>query len=100
MIITLGSQGAAFATKDGGDADHVPSPSVANPVDTTGAGDAFVGALAYFMHARRDLKLKEAVRRYFAFKISSRSLRLGTSQARLLKFRAEPFPALMQYPQV
>lgn len=42
-VITLGAAGAVYA---GGDAtEHVSSPEV-EVVDTTGAGDAFVGALA------------------------------------------------------
>ena len=43
VVITLGSEGAVYAEGDGG--GHVSSPRV-DPVDTTGAGDAFVGALA------------------------------------------------------
>ncbi|CAA9454539.1 MAG: Ribokinase [uncultured Rubrobacteraceae bacterium] len=42
-VVTVGADGAVFA--EGGDADHVPAPE-AEVVDTTGAGDAFVGALA------------------------------------------------------
>lgn len=42
-IVTLGAQGAVFA--DGNRAEHVPSEWVP-VVDTTGAGDTFVGALA------------------------------------------------------
>jgi ribokinase len=43
-VITIGESGAVFA--EGGDsADRVPAPEV-SVVDTTGAGDAFVGALA------------------------------------------------------
>lgn len=42
-VITLGSEGAALATDEG--TEVYPAPRV-EPVDTTGAGDAFVGALA------------------------------------------------------
>ena len=42
-VVTLGSDGAALATPDGS-SSH-PAPRV-KPVDTTGAGDAFAGALA------------------------------------------------------
>lgn len=42
-VVTLGPDGAVYA--DGGDGEHVASPEV-EVVDTTGAGDAFVGALA------------------------------------------------------
>jgi ribokinase len=43
VVITLGSRGAAAATADG--TLSVPSPRV-DAVDTTGAGDTFVGTLA------------------------------------------------------
>jgi ribokinase len=42
-VITLGSEGAVFS--DGESTNHLPAPKV-DAVDTTGAGDAFVGALA------------------------------------------------------
>ncbi|CAH2258957.1 ribokinase-like [Pararge aegeria] len=44
-IITLGAKGAAYSSKNTGECIHVSSNKVA-AVDTTGAGDAFVGALA------------------------------------------------------
>ena len=43
VVITLGSAGAVVA--QGEDADHLPAPET-EVVDTTGAGDAFMGALA------------------------------------------------------
>ena len=42
-VITVGEAGAVFA--EGGSSGHLPAPKV-DVVDTTGAGDAFVGALA------------------------------------------------------
>lgn len=42
-VITVGEAGAVFA--DGESTEHLPAPKV-DVVDTTGAGDAFVGALA------------------------------------------------------
>ncbi len=42
-VVTLGSEGASLATPD--DSSSHPAPRV-KPVDTTGAGDAFAGALA------------------------------------------------------
>jgi ribokinase len=44
LIVTLGPRGAVVLAKDG-DVAHVPAPQV-EAVDTTGAGDAFVGAFA------------------------------------------------------
>ena len=55
-VITVGAEGAVFA--EGETAKHVPAPR-AEVVDTTGAGDAFVGALAFRL-AREDT-LEEAV---------------------------------------
>jgi ribokinase len=43
VIVTLGAAGAVLATGEG--TEHFPVPEV-EVVDTTGAGDAFVGALA------------------------------------------------------
>ncbi len=80
MILTLGSRGAVFACPSEGPS-HVTAPEVANPVDTTGAGDAFVGALAHFMHSGgSDLSLEEAVRRSCV--VASHSVRkAGTQQS-------------------
>ncbi len=44
LIVTLGDKGAATIDKDS--VIKIPAPSV-KAVDTTGAGDAFVGAFAY-----------------------------------------------------
>lgn len=55
-IITLGAEGAAFS--NGIDIEHLPTKKV-SVVDTTGAGDAFVGALAAAF--ANDSSLREAV---------------------------------------
>ncbi len=46
VIITLGANGAVYADSRG--ARHFP-PHRVTPVDTTGAGDAFIGAFATFL---------------------------------------------------
>ncbi|MCU1235233.1 MAG: ribokinase [Candidatus Solibacter sp.] len=46
VIVTLGANGALLARKDG--MTHV-APFAVTPVDTTGAGDAFIGSLACFL---------------------------------------------------
>jgi ribokinase len=46
VIITLGANGALCCGADG--AEHVPAYRV-DPVDTTGAGDAFIGSFARFL---------------------------------------------------
>jgi ribokinase len=56
-IVTLGAQGALFATADR--SAHVPARQV-HVVDTTAAGDAFVGGLAVAL--LKGLDLDEAVR--------------------------------------
>ena len=57
VVITLGANGAVYA--EHGDAEHIPSPEEVEVVDTTGAGDAFVGALA--VRLTDGSSLKEAV---------------------------------------
>ena len=54
-VITLGAAGAVIA--DSSSATHIPAPEV-EVVDTTGAGDAFVGALA--VKLAREASLEEA----------------------------------------
>lgn len=48
VILTLGERGAAFATKDDQRPALVRAPKIDMVVDTTGAGDAFLGALGHF----------------------------------------------------
>lgn len=52
VVVTLGERGALVADRSG--AVLVPAPRV-QPVDTTGAGDAFAGALAARLAAGEDL---------------------------------------------
>ncbi len=59
VVLTLGSDGAVF-TERGTRPVRVPA-RVVTPVDTTGAGDAFVGALA--VELARGESLESAVRR-------------------------------------
>jgi ribokinase len=55
-VITVGEAGAVFA--EGESTKHLPAPKV-DVVDTTGAGDAFVGALA--VRLAQDASLEDAV---------------------------------------
>jgi ribokinase len=55
-VITIGEEGAVLA--DGESSGHLPAPKV-DVMDTTGAGDAFVGALA--VKLARNAPLEEAV---------------------------------------
>jgi ribokinase len=54
VVITLGPAGAAVA--DGSGTRLLPAVPVAKAVDTTGAGDAFAGALAAALAGRSDLE--------------------------------------------
>ena len=58
VIITLGANGSLIASRDG--AEHVP-PFAVKSVDSTGAGDAFIGSFAVFLG--EGVAEKEAVRR-------------------------------------
>jgi ribokinase len=58
VIITLGANGSLLASRDG--SEHVP-PFAVNAVDSTGAGDAFIGSFAVFLG--EGVPEKEAVRR-------------------------------------
>ena len=51
-IVTLGSQGAVYISPDG-QLTYVGAPKV-TAVDTTGAGDAFVGTFAYSLASGKD----------------------------------------------
>ena len=53
VLVTLGAQGVLVL--DGDRAERVPAPQV-TPVDTTGAGDAFNGALAVALAEGRELR--------------------------------------------
>jgi ribokinase len=54
VIITLGERGALLVEGDQ-PAQHIPAKGV-QAVDTTGAGDAFIGSLAYFLGMKRPLR--------------------------------------------
>jgi ribokinase len=58
VIITLGGNGSFLSSGDG--SEHVP-PFAVNSVDTSGAGDAFIGSFAVFLS--EGVPEKDAVRR-------------------------------------
>jgi ribokinase len=53
VVLTLGERGCLVV--DGAGADEIPTDAV-EAVDTTGAGDAFVGSLAHFLARGADLR--------------------------------------------
>jgi ribokinase len=67
-VITLGSKGAVYISTDG-QIQHAPAPEV-TAVDTTGAGDAFVGSFAFALASGKDPL--EAMK--FGIKIASLSV--------------------------
>jgi ribokinase len=58
VIITLGANGSLLASRDG--SEHVP-PFAVNAIDSSGAGDAFIGSFAVFLG--EGVPEREAVRR-------------------------------------
>jgi ribokinase len=69
VVVTAGAKGAYVAGR-GRDVRHIPAPAVDEVVDTTGAGDAFIGAFATRIREGDDLE--EAVR--FAVRVASSSV--------------------------
>ncbi|XP_018322186.1 ribokinase-like [Agrilus planipennis] len=74
VILTLGSQGALYATPDR--IDHVTTPTV-KCVDTTGAGDAFIGALAYLLAHEKNSDILEIIK-FACFAATDSVTRPGT----------------------
>jgi ribokinase len=87
VIVTLGERGALIA--DAGSAEHLAAPRV-EAVDSSGAGDAFIGALGVFLAA--GAPLKEAVRRASAVAALSVT-RLGTQTSFPTRAEIEALPA-------
>ncbi|XP_017024309.1 ribokinase [Drosophila kikkawai] len=83
VIITLGKLGAVLGntTMKLEDYQHVPAPRVApeKVVDTTGAGDAFIGALAHNIARHPKGKLADLVAA--ACEVASQSVQLPGTQA-------------------
>lgn len=63
VIITLGAQGAVYASKTEPKPIHVESPTIKQVIDTTGAGDAFIGALADCLAKNLDIPIYEKIGR-------------------------------------
>ncbi|XP_064603449.1 ribokinase-like isoform X2 [Liolophura sinensis] len=62
VIITLGEQGAVVAFQGETTPIHIPAKKVKS-IDSTGAGDAFLGGLAFYLSTLPGLEFIEAVRR-------------------------------------
>jgi len=85
VIVTLGGRGALLATAEG---VRRIAPTKVTPVDTTGAGDAFVGAFARYHAAGADLEAALArAARYAADSVT----RNGTQKAYATEAEFEAF---------
>ncbi|XP_034015355.1 ribokinase [Thalassophryne amazonica] len=62
VIITLGPQGCVVFERQKSFSKHIPTTAI-TPVDTTGAGDSFIGALAFYMACFPMMPLEEMARR-------------------------------------
>ncbi|KAM9341012.1 ribokinase [Symphorus nematophorus] len=62
VIITLGPQGCVVLKAQESTSKHIPTTAV-TAVDTTGAGDSFIGALAFYMAHYPTMPLEELVHR-------------------------------------
>lgn len=62
VIITLGADGCVMLTQTDASPKHIPTERV-TAVDTTGAGDSFVGALAFYLAHYPNLPLEDMLRR-------------------------------------
>ncbi|CAL1277454.1 unnamed protein product [Larinioides sclopetarius] len=60
VILTLGSKGAVYKNKNQEDFSHVSARTV-KAVDCTGAGDAFMGSLVYFLSEYPDMDLSTVI---------------------------------------
>lgn len=60
VLLTLGSQGSLYASQSDNTPIHIPTIGV-EAVDTTGAGDCFLGGLAYCIAYYENLTLEEQI---------------------------------------
>lgn len=58
VIVTLGANGSVYA--QGKELQYFPAPEI-EAVDATGAGDAFVGALAFMLACKRHYPISKAI---------------------------------------
>ncbi|XP_007665247.3 ribokinase [Ornithorhynchus anatinus] len=63
VIITMGAEGCVLVSGEDPVPKHIPTEKVIKPVDTTGAGDSFVGALAFYLAYHPNLSVEEMIQR-------------------------------------
>ena len=80
VILTLGERGSLLVT--GAHTEHVPVDPV-KALDTTGAGDAFVGSLAFFLAAGKSLSVSiERANRIAAVSVQSSGTQTSFPEAK------------------
>ena len=83
VILTLGERGSLLVTE--GNTEHVPVEPV-KAIDTTGAGDAFVGSLAYFLASGKPLTVAiKRANRIAAISVQSSGTQTSFPQAKDLQ---------------
>jgi len=75
VIVTLGAKGSLLVT---GEKEELASPYVVNSVDSTGAGDAFIGSFAYYYLQIGDVS--EAMKKANRYAAIS-TMKLGTQKS-------------------
>ena len=63
IVITLGGKGAAIASRNDPKPVWIKADKADKVVDTTGAGDSFVGSMSYYLAYHPELEMKEVVKR-------------------------------------
>ncbi|XP_046909426.2 ribokinase [Dermatophagoides farinae] len=61
VILTMGANGALYVNRH--QALHIPVPNKIQPLDTTGAGDSFMGSLAFYLVHFPNLTIEETIKR-------------------------------------
>lgn len=62
VILTLGENGAVYVDNQN-KTIHVPVPNQIEPVDTTGAGDSFMGSLAFYLVNYPQMNIEDVIKR-------------------------------------
>jgi ribokinase len=79
LIITLGSRGSVWMQ---GDAVHRIKPTPVKAIDTSGAGDAFIGCFAHFLIQHGDIaKAMQSASDYAACSVTGRGTQLSYPDA-------------------
>lgn len=78
IVVTLGAKGAVLIPRNSSPV-QIPGIKVNKVIDTTGAGDAFVGSLAYFLASNKDIPLEKALEK--ACSLASETVKIKGTQS-------------------